>query len=113
MEVAYSPDIERMDLLVPLSAQLDKLISPRSSPRVKARWSMVREPHAPVQYRLSLRDDSGHVSTDFTLDELGNRLHMQFRLPDIWGDLLKIRNDLEHEEVLRLMREYDPELEVV
>lgn len=113
MEVTYSSDIERMDLLAPLSAQLDKLISPRFSPKVKAGWTMLRELHAPAQYRLSLRDDSGHVFTDFTLDELTNRLHMQYRLPSIWGDLLKIRNDREHDEVLRLMREYSAEPGVV
>ena len=94
-----------MDLLVPLSVQLDKLVGPRSSPRVKARWSMVRDQYAPIQHRLSMEDDTGHVSTDFTLDELTNKLHMQFRLPHIWGELLKIQSDRQQEEVHRLIGE--------
>lgn len=110
MEVTYSPDIERMDLLVPLSAQLDKLISPRASPNVKARWSMVREPHAPVQHRLSIDYDAWHASTDFTFDELTNKLHMQYRLPHIWGELLKMESDQLSEDYRRNFWESDAEV---
>ena len=51
-------------------------------------------------YRLTIRDFTGEVSTDFAPDELQNPLHMRVRLYRLWGDLLQVRNNQQHQEVM-------------
>lgn len=109
MEVLYSPETrqspDRLTLLQEASQRLAESVSPQWSQLLKAEWSCVQDLKGRTLYRLTLRDDSGEVYTDFTPDELPNALHMRFRLPRLWGDLLKIRNDQQHQQVQMLVAE--------
>ncbi len=107
MDVQYSPEVrqwtEGWTLLQQASTRLAGIVGPESSPLVKAEWTRVQDPEGQALYRLTMRDLTGEVSTDFTPDELKNLLHMRFRLPRLWGDLLKIRNDHQHQQVQILL----------
>jgi hypothetical protein len=103
MDVQYSPEArqwaEGLTLLEQASAFLADILGPRSSQQVKAEWDRVQDHRGRALYRLSLRDFSGEVSTEFTPDELQNRLHMKVRLYRLWGDLLQVRNTQQHQQV--------------
>ncbi len=107
MEVQYSPEVrqwtEGLPLIQQASTRLAGILRPESSQLVKAEWTRVQDPEGRTLYRLTMRDLTGEVSTDFTLDELQNQLHMRFRLPRLWGDLLKIRNERQHQQVQILL----------
>jgi hypothetical protein len=49
--------------------------------------------------RLTIRDVTGEAFTDFADDELQNPLHMKVRLYRLWGDLLQVRNNQQHQQV--------------
>jgi hypothetical protein len=106
MEVEYAEGIrerrEEFALLEQASALLTKSVSRQSSPSVKAEWHLLPSGAGKTEYRLTIRDSYGQVSSDFTLDELRNSLHMRFRIPRLWGDLLQIRSDQHWREIERL-----------
>lgn len=103
MKVDYSPELRQLGdwnvLLEEASALLADVLGPQSSQLVKAEWTCVRDQRSRELYRLTIRDHTGEVSTDFAPDELQNQLHMKYRLHRLWGDLLQIRNNLQHEQV--------------
>ena len=113
MEVQYSPEARQwadgLTLLEQASTLLAKILGPQSSQLVKAEWSRVQDSQGRTVYRLTLRDSTGEVSTDFALDELQNPLHMRFRLPRLWGDLLQVRLDRQHQQVQILMGQISPD----
>jgi hypothetical protein len=102
MDVIYSSEVREWDgfkLLEQASILLAEVLGPQSAALVKAEWNRVQDPNGRMVYRLTIRDFTGEVSTDFTLDELQNPLHMRFRLPRLWGDLLQVRNNQQHQQV--------------
>jgi hypothetical protein len=107
MDVQYSPETRQsadvLKLLEQASARLADVVGPPSSQLVKADWTRVQDRQGRTVYRLTIRDGTDEVSTDFDVDELQNSLHMRFRLPRLWGDLLKIRGDRQHEQVQMLI----------
>jgi hypothetical protein len=86
------------------SALLANVLGAHSS-LVQAEWSPVPSQGGRPLFRLTIWDSTGKVSTDFTADELGNPLHMKVRLYRLWGDLLQIRNDQQHQIVERISAE--------
>ena len=115
MDVQYSPETRQAatewTLLEQASTRLDTIIRSPSSQFVKVQWNRVpTRPGGPL-YRLTIWDSVDEVFTDFALDELQNPLHMQVRLSRLWGDLLEIRNDRQHEQVRILSNQIttDPE----
>jgi hypothetical protein len=103
MEVHYSPEVRQwadgVKLVEQASSLLADILGPQSSQLVKAAWNRVQDRQGRTLYRLTIRDFTGEVSTDFSPDELQNPLHMRFRLYRLWGDLLEVRNNQEHQQV--------------
>jgi hypothetical protein len=106
MDVQYFPEVrqwaEGLRLLEQASTLLADILGPQSSQLVKAEWNRVQDHQGRTFYRLTLRDFTGEVSTDFTPDELQNPLHMKVRLSRLWGDLLQVRNNQQHQQVQML-----------
>ncbi len=103
MDVQYSPDARQsadgLTLLEQASTLLADILGPQSSQLVTAEWNRVQDHQGRTLYRLTIRDFTGAVSTDFAPDDLQNRLHMKVRLSRLWGDLLQVRNNQQHEQV--------------
>ena len=103
MDVQYSPEVrqwaEGLKLLEQASTLLANILGPRSSQQVRAEWNRVQDHQGEALYRLTIRDYTGEVSTDFAPDELQNPLHMRVRLYRLWGDLLQVRNNQQHQQV--------------
>ena len=103
MDVHYSPEARQwadgLTLVEQASTHLADILGPKSSQLVKAEWNRVQDHQGRTLYRLTIRDFSEVVSTDFSPDELQNPLHTRFRLSRLWGDLLQVRNDQEHQKV--------------
>jgi hypothetical protein len=103
MEPIYSTearqDADRFGLLKQASALLEEILGPESSQFVNAQWDRLEDHKGRTMYRLTIRDFTGQVSTDFAPDELQNPLHMRFRMYRLWGDLLQIRNNQQHQQV--------------
>jgi hypothetical protein len=103
MEVQYSPEAQRwadgLTLLEQASTLLSDILGPQSSQLVKAEWNRVQDHQGRKLYRLTIRDFTGEVFTDFAPDELQNPLHMRVRLYRLWGDLLQVRNNQQHQQV--------------
>ncbi|MHB1425769.1 MAG: hypothetical protein ACYC3I_21590 [Gemmataceae bacterium] len=116
MDVQYPPELRappEMALLEQASTHLSDILGPQSSQRVKAAWTRLQDHKGRIFYRLTLQDDfAGKASTDFTPDELQNPLHMRFRLYRLWGDLLQVRNDIQHRKVESLSNEIATDQEV-
>lgn len=102
MDILYSLNLQQSPeapLLEQASTLLAEILGPQSSSLVRAEWTRVQDHRGRTLYRLTVRDHTSEVSTDFAPDELDNPLHMRFRLYRLWGDLLQIRNNLQHQQV--------------
>jgi len=115
MDVQYSPEVRQsadgLTLVEQASTLLAEILGPQSSQTVKAEWNRVQDHQGRTLYRLTIRDYTGEVSTDFTPDELQNPLHLRFRLYRLWGDLLQIRNNHQHQQVQLLIGQVATESE--
>ena len=113
MDVQYSPQIQQSaDVLAKLSQfsnQLGQIIGPESLPTVKVRWVVAPNDDGRAVYRASLEDPVGRVSADFAADEFWMTQYMSLRLRALWGDLLHIHSEKQHEKVERLYREFQAE----
>lgn len=109
MELDYAPEIrnnaEELARLEPASTLLAEVMGPNSSQLVRAKWNRVQDSRGRNVYRLTIYDLTGEVSTDFVANDLRNEMHMKFRMYRLWGDLLQIRNNRQHEEVQALSSE--------
>lgn len=108
MDVQYPPESREspeMALLQQASMLLTDILGPQSSQGMKAVWTRVQDHRGRMLHRLTIRDFTGEASTDFAPDELQNPLHMRFRMARLWGDLLQVRNDLQHQQVQSLSNE--------
>jgi hypothetical protein len=99
MDVQYSPEARGLTRVEQASNLLADILGPHSSQLVKATWSRVQDHQGRTLYRLTIRDFTGEVATDFAPDELENPPHMRVRLYRLWGDLLQIRNNQQHQQV--------------
>ena len=110
MDVQYSPEVLQWAEGLPLIAKASELLAvalgPKRTPEVKAEWTRIRDIQGQTRYRLRIWDSKGEASTEFTLAELRNPLHMHGRIYGLWDDLLKIHSDLQHERVQMLLAEY-------
>ena len=109
MDVQYSPTIRgmagRFKQLEAITPKLSTAVAVMADPSVHAEWDLAFDAQGRELYRLSLQDTTDRVSTDFTSEELSIPHHMTVRLYRLCGDLLKIRNDKQHEQVLATMNE--------
>jgi hypothetical protein len=113
MDVQYPPELQGSPDMAPLeqaTALLTDIVGPLSSQRVKeAAWTRVQDPKGRTLYRLTIQDDFGNeASTDLAPDDLQNPLLLRYCMPRLWGDLLKVRHDLQHQRVLSLLKEITP-----
>ena len=110
MDVQYSPEVrewaEGAPLLGDASDLLAVAVGPKRAEQVKGEWTRVRDTRGQMRYRLTIRDAAGEASTDFTPAELRNPLHMKVRIYRLWGDLLKIHSDIQHERVQMLFEQF-------
>ncbi len=105
MEVQYSPEAKLSPeavLLEQASTLLRDILGQEVSQIMKAEWNCVPDRQGRTLYRLTLRDFTSEVCTEFTCEELQNPLHMRFRMYRLWGDLLQVRHNLQHQQVLAL-----------
>ena len=110
MNVNYSAGVKllpaaRQETLQMVSAQLAGLIAPRWSAGATASWEYSRDFRGRDLYRLTLQDDLGRVSTEFTGDELNNPTLVKVLSYRLWGDLLQIRSDLQFQKLDALIPE--------
>ena len=70
MEVHYTPEVERLSELMPrlrgFSADLNRVVGPKSGADLRAEWSLATDLEANRLVRLSLSDGVDTVSEDFT-----------------------------------------------
>jgi hypothetical protein len=105
MDVQYSPEAKQSPeamLLKQASTLLVTILGSESSQMGTAEWDCVSESQGQTLYRLTIRDYTGEASTEFTREELQNPLHMRFRMYRLCGDLLQVRHNLQHQQVLTL-----------
>jgi hypothetical protein len=110
MDVKYSPEAAQwtdgLKLVEQASTLLAEILGPQSSEVVNAEWKRVQDHKGRPLYRLIIGDFTGNVSTDFTPADLQNPMHLKYRLYRLWGDLLQIRNDQQHQKVLLLSGQF-------
>ena len=103
MDVQYSTEVRQQPAVLPLLQQastlLANILGPQSSQLVKANWTRVQDRRGRTIYRLTISDFTDEVFTDFEPEDLENSLHMKVRLSRLWGDLLQVRNDRQHQQV--------------
>lgn len=99
LEVPQGADGSLLEHLEQASTLLAAILGPQSSQVVKAKWNRVQDHQGRTLDRLTIWDFTGEVSTDFAPNELQNPLHMRFRLARLWGDLLEVRNNQQHQQV--------------
>ena len=107
MDVQYSPEARQSPeakLLEQASALLADILGAKSSQIENAEWTRVSDPNGRTLYRLSIRDFAGEATTDFTPDELQNPQQMKFCLYRLWGDLLQVRHNIQHQQVQNLLQ---------
>lgn len=109
MDIQYSTELQQsaedLALVEQASAVLKDVLGPQSSRHVKAVWNRTQDQKGRMLYNLTIQDSVCEVSTDVAPDELVNPLHIRYRMYRLWGDLLQVRNNRQHEEVERLSRE--------
>ena len=98
MDSQYPAEADGSKLREQASTLLEGILG-QSCKVVERQWSRVQDPKGRPLDRLTIRDWTGEVFTDFAPDELQNPLHMRFRMHRLWGDLLQRRNDQQHEQV--------------
>jgi hypothetical protein len=64
----------------------------RATVPIEVRWDRVEEPRGRTLYELKLSDETGSVSTRFTPSELRSSTDLNYRLLQLYGDLLQIRS---------------------
>src|SRR5437899_12002625 len=103
MDVRYSPRAQQLSEgfvdLEQATKLLKDILGPQSQELVKAEWDCVQDNRDRTLCRLTIRDATGEASTDFTPDELRYPLHMRVRLYRLWGDLLQVRSNRQHQQV--------------
>ena len=106
MEVTYAPEFkpgtDEFALLERASAMLDDLPSIREFPLVKADWRRAVDAGGGWVYRLSLEDDMGRVSSDFTKFALTNVGSTRVVLARLWGKLLTVHSRRSSERIKEL-----------
>ena len=116
MEVQYAPEVRQpADRLVLLQDASDRLIkiAPPSAKLAKVEWTQTTNHRGQPIYHLTIRDDPEEATTEFTVEQLRNPLHMQYRVAELWGDLLQIRSDRVHAIAQKLVGELLAESETV
>lgn len=103
MEIKYSPEVQQwvegMPRLQQASNLLAEILGPQSSQLVTGDWRRLQDAKGRIVYRLTIRDFAGEAFTEFAPDELENPLHMKVRMYRLWGDLLQVRNNQQHQQV--------------
>lgn len=112
MDVRYPPDSEpgeRLpELLERATAMLAKLRSKRSATFPAAEWHRRLNPRGQTVHTLTLRDDEGEVSEEFTRDHLALTNYMTVSTAHLYSDLLRIHGDHSRErfnEILAMPEE--------
>lgn len=97
MEVKYAPEIPQVAAEGPLLRQASELlkdiVGPQPSQPVEAAWARLQDAEGRAVYRLTLKDATGEVFTEFTPADLRNTLLVRVTLPHLYGDLLAIRHE--------------------
>ncbi len=117
MNIKYSANLqpggESYNLIQQATKRLEEIVGPSarrmeavrgpSAGLVSCEWDRMADKSGRDLYRLTLKDASTHVRTEFTLEDLKNPLHMHVRLCRLWGDLLQLWSDEQHKIVLTML----------
>ena len=102
MNVTYSDRSQQVGeyraLLQQATERLEDILGP-SAALVNVQWDRIEDSRGRSLYRLTIKDFTGEASTDFAPEELQNPTHMHVRLYRLWGDLLQVRSNKQHEKV--------------
>jgi hypothetical protein len=105
MNVQYTANAQQRgedsSLIQHATNRLDEILG--SASEVKVEWDRLADKTGRTLYRLTLADLTGHVSTDFTPDELRNPLYLHVSLYRLWGDLLQRHSDEQHKVVQAML----------
>lgn len=97
MEVRYPPDTEPGErlpvLLEQATAALAKLRTKRLATFPAAEWHRRLDARGQTVHTLTLRDEEGEVSEDFTHDELANPRYVAVSTSRLYLRLLAIHSD--------------------
>ncbi len=113
MDVRYSPEITEKSEGVALLRQASKLVADVLKPAtqvVKVEWSVSPYEPGTTRYRLTLADPNGEASSDLTLQELRDPSLVRYCVSSLWGDILKIRQDIQHLMTQEALREFYAEM---
>ena len=114
MNVQYMPGIqswaEGFKLIQQATRRLEEILG-SSAGLVTVHWESMTDAKGRPRYRLTLRGFTAEVSTVFTPDELRNPLSMEVGLYRLWGDMIQVRSDQQHERVKALIGQFSGEQE--
>ncbi len=109
MRINYATELEGdpklQERLRRFTAELESVMGPESASLATAEWQSLADQKGRTLYRLTLSDPFGRGSADFSPDEINAPLYMRLRLYKLWGELLRVQSDKQHEKVNRLFRE--------
>lgn len=71
---------------------------------VSATWDLTRDEQGRPRVTLNLRDEISDKTITFSEFEMGIDEYVRAVLNRLWGDLLKVRSDLQHQKVLDLVK---------
>jgi hypothetical protein len=71
----------------------------KSAGQAKAEWDYQKANAGEDVYSLSLSHGGESAATTLTPEELQSRFGLRFRMFDLWGDLLELRQEREFQEL--------------
>jgi len=105
MNVTYPTNTQQEEgysIIQQATRQFEEILD-SSSGSVSVEWDRVPDERGRSRYRLTLKDFTGQVRTEFAIEELRNPLYLQVRLYQLWGDLLQRRSDEQHKVVQTML----------
>lgn len=106
MNVQYTTNApqrgEDYSLIQQATNRLNEILG-SSAGLVTGEWDRQTDKAGRTLYRLTLKDFTGCVCTEFTPEELRNPLYVHVSLYRLWGDLLQRRSDKQHKVVQAML----------
>ncbi len=108
MKVAYSPKARQrgddLALLEQATNCLQEVVEPAAE-QAWAEWDSAEDERGRHVYTLTLHDETREVRGRFSPSELGIPSYVRAALHRLWGGILKLRSDEQHQKVLELVRQ--------
>jgi hypothetical protein len=102
MNVIYSDKARQSTEVYPLLHQATQYLEQalgKSAGQAKVEWDRQENGDGQTRYDLRLSHGQESVSSSLTQEELQSQFDMEFRLLDLWGDLLEQRQERQLQEL--------------